>query len=127
MKGKYTKQLLTYTLVGCFTTAGMQAQTQASVVSTQDIAHEISIDVKRSELNTILAREDVAKQLAVMGVDPVNAKDRVAALSDAEVAQLHEQMDTLPAGAGAVGTLALVLVILVFLDLAGVTDIFPRI
>lgn len=127
MKNRYTKQLLTYTFVGLFATAGMQAHTYASVVSTQDIAHEVSIDVKRSELNAMLARDDVAKQLSVMGVDPVNAKDRVAALSDDDVARLYEQMDELPAGAGAAGTIALVLVILIFLDLAGVTDIFPRI
>ncbi|MCB1670584.1 MAG: PA2779 family protein [Gammaproteobacteria bacterium] len=65
--------------------------------------------------------------LADMGVDAQAARDRVATLSAEELEQLSNRMDELPAGEGALGTIALVLVILILLDVAGVTDIFPSV
>jgi hypothetical protein len=38
---------------------------------------------------------------------------------------LHERMDELPAGSGAVGLLALLVLIFFITDILGITDIFP--
>lgn len=121
------KRYMSCTLIVLMTTAGIQATANAALIGTSQVASEVSVELQRDELRTLFAREDVAKQLSAMGVDPVDAQERVNSLSDAEVAQLHDNVKDLPAGAGALGTIALVLLILILLDVAGVTDIFPRV
>jgi hypothetical protein len=53
----------------------------------------------RSMVLQVLARADTASQLAAMGVDPNQARERVAAMSDQEVTQLASDIREAPAGA----------------------------
>ena len=64
----------------------------------------------RSMVLEVLARSDTSSQLQAMGVDPRQASDRVAAMSDQEVTQLAADMRQAPAGADG-GTILAVLVI----------------
>ena len=48
-------------------------------------------------------REDVQQQLTLLGVDPDEAAERVAGLSDEEIQQIVGQLDELPAGEGGLG------------------------
>jgi hypothetical protein len=67
---------------------------------------------QRERIAEVLARPDVQAQLQAYGVEPAEAKARVAALSDEEAALLARQMETLPAGAGSFeGVVYLVLAI----------------
>lgn len=97
----------------------------AGVVST-----ETAIEVRQREatierLDAVLARDSVRRQLENFGVDPADARARIANLSDSELALLEERMNTLPAGAnGALEVLGIVLLVLLVLELVGVTDIF---
>ena len=98
---------------------------QASMVST-DAA--LAGDTKE-RIVSFLDRSDVRAQLESMGVNPADAKARVAALGDEEAAQLAARIDQMPAGAdtaGAiVGALLLVFIVLLITDLLGLTKIFP--
>ena len=99
----------------------------AGVVST-----ETAIEVREREatierIDAVLARASVQQQLEAFGVDAADARARIANLSDAELAHLEQRMDTLPAGAGALEVLGIVLLVLLVLELVGVTDIFKRI
>jgi hypothetical protein len=77
----------------------------------------------------LLERAEVQQQLRAHGVSVEQAKARVAALSDAEAAQLMAQIDSLPAGGDPAGALisALLIVFLVLLitDILGFTKVFP--
>jgi hypothetical protein len=53
-------------------------------------------------------------------------ENRINSLSQAELAQINARLDSLPAGGNGLGTVALVLLILILLEVAGVIDIFPR-
>jgi hypothetical protein len=95
---------------------------------------ETAIEVSRSQearryLNEVLCREDVQTALITQGIDPAEAKARVAVLSDAEVVRLADQVQHLPAGGDAVGVVVgaavLVFVILLITDILGYTDVFP--
>jgi hypothetical protein len=60
-------------------------------------------------------RTHVADQLQAMGLTPQAAQERVAALTDAEVAALADRIDSLPAGAfggAVVGMLAVAIFLL---------------
>lgn len=81
---------------------------------------------QREEINRLLDRADVQSRLESYGVKADDVKARVAALSDAEVAQLAAQIDSLPAGGDSIlGLLVLVFVILLITDILGLTKIFP--
>jgi hypothetical protein len=80
----------------------------------------------RAQLLAVLERADVAAALVERGVSVEQARERVAALTDAEAAGLVAEIDRAPAGGNEIiGTLILVFVVLVFSDILGFTRIFP--
>lgn len=100
---------------------------QAGIVTTGDYLQQQEVADKRAEILHKLQREDVRTQLTDLGVDAATVEARVAALSDTEVMQMARDMEDMPAGGDALGTLAFVLLVLLLLELLGVTDIFPAV
>jgi hypothetical protein len=103
------------------------ASAHGDAISTSAIQQQLNVDEKRDQLRTLMAREDVRSALLERGVSENQIDTRIAMLSDAEVLQMHEQIDELPAGEGFLGTVIALLVIFMLLDIGGVTDIFPAI
>ncbi len=83
-------------------------------------------DAARGELASLMAREDVRQKMAALGVNPDDAANRIAALTDQEVSQLQNRIDELPAGSGVLAVLGVVLVVLIVLEVVGVTNVFNR-
>ena len=106
---------------------GLAPSAHAAVVGTEAaiVSHERTERIER--INSVLARDEVRRQLERLGVNPADASARVAALSDAELLALEERMQELPAGAGALEVLGIVLLVLLVLELVGVTDVFKAI
>ena len=100
----------------------------AAMIGTDSIINENRGQSPREYLNSLLAREDIQTALISQGIDPQEAQARIDSLSDAEVNDIVNKLDQLPAG-GVLGTLLiiafLVFVILLLTDIAGYTDIFP--
>jgi hypothetical protein len=62
-----------------------------------------------------------------LGIDPAVAELRVNALTPSEIAQLQPQLDSLPAGGDALlAIVGVVFVVLIILELVGVTNIFTK-
>ena len=95
------------------------------LVSTQSVLAGDRAGADRERINEILARADVQDQLLKQGVNPADVEARVAALSDAEAQQMAQQLEQLPAGAGVIGALFAVFVILLVTDILGLTDVYP--
>lgn len=93
----------------------------AGIVSTDSVV----AGAERDRIAGLLERGDVRARLQALGVDPAAARDRVAALSDAEAAQLATQLDELPAGGDLLGAAVLVFLVLLFTDIMGYTKVFP--
>lgn len=106
---------------------GMQlAPVQAAIIGTDRLIAAERQALQRAELTALLEREEVARQLQALGVDVEAARERVASLTDAEVARLNQRLAELPAGGvDAVGVVLLVLLVFVITDIIGATDIFP--
>jgi hypothetical protein len=101
---------------------GMPTSSLAAIVATD----EARAAIQRDQVTRVLERSEVRARMQALGVDPDMARTRVAALSDDEVASLADQIDQLPTGGSDVLTAVLVVfLILVILDLLGVTNIFP--
>ncbi len=100
----------------------------AAMIGTESITDGDRNQSPRDYLNNLLAREDFQAALISQGIDPQEAKGRIDSLSDAEVNDIVNKLDQLPAG-GFLGELLivafLVFLILLLTDIAGYTDIFP--
>jgi hypothetical protein len=101
------------------------APVQAAMIGTTQALAAEQDRLDRDRLASLLEREDLQRQLSALGVDVQDAKDRVAGLTDAEVARISQQIDTLPAGGDALGVVVLIFIIFIITDALGVTDIFP--
>lgn len=85
---------------------------QAGMIGTDQVVQS-STAMERSAVLNFVSRADVAGQLASMGLDAANAKDRVAAMTDDEVRYLAGKINAMPAGADGAGLLLLILIIAV--------------
>ena len=98
---------------------------QAGMIGTDQIISSTQTQSDRAHLIESLSRADLADQLRSAGVDPVQLQNRVASLTDDEVAMLNEQLDELPAGGSILGAAVFIFVVLLITDVLGYTEIFP--
>lgn len=96
----------------------------AAVIETTDALTLQARHERIADIQHELSRQDVQQAMITMGVDPAQAGARVASLSDAELAQLADQLDTLPAGGDVLALIGAVFVVLLILELVGVINIF---
>ncbi len=125
MKKTFMRKTLVSMLLALFTMMSFQAPALADIVSTEQLAMEQQIQIERNAVLSFFSRDDVKAQLVARGVDASDAQMRVDTMTASEISSLYEQIDTLPAGEGALGVVIAIIVILMLLDIAGVTDIFP--
>lgn len=105
--------------------AGTTSLANATLISTQQAVAVDARAQQEAQVREALAREDVSRMMVEMGVDPADVDSRVASLSDAELAELHGQVEQLPAG-GVLAVLGVVLIVLIVLEVTGAIDIFKR-
>jgi hypothetical protein len=98
----------------------------SEVVSTSE-ALALETGDARKVVDAYLAREEVAAELAVLGVDPEVARLRAKALSGEELEGLVTRIEQAPAGGdGVVTVLGVTFLVLLILELVGVIDIFKK-
>jgi hypothetical protein len=88
------------------------AHTQAALIGTEQAI--ANVQAQRDKVQGFVARADVQRQLASLGLDAAVAGDRVNALTDDEVQQLAGKIDSLPVGAD-VGVITVLLVVVLVL------------
>lgn len=128
-----TKRWVATLVAASVSYAGMLQSAQAGLVGTAQVAEAqgvVSVDTRaaeqRARVLAVLDRADVAAGLQEHGLSADQARERVAALTDAEVEQLAHTIDTAPAGAGSVvGVLVFIFVLLLVTDILGLTKVFP--
>lgn len=84
---------------------------QAGMVGTDQVLHDAGTTAQREALVELMERDAVAAELETLGVAGGDARERVERLTDSEVAQLHGQVASLPAG----GNLSVVQLLLIIL------------
>jgi len=109
-------------------TLGFVQSAGAGVISTETAIEMQEREARIERISSILERDSVQSRMIRLGVNPDMAAARIAGLSDSELQQLEARMDELPAGAdGALTVLGIVLLVLLVLELVGVTDVFKSI
>jgi len=105
----------------------VQTTARAAVITAEQYVATMDRRIVVDTVTAALAREDVRNALRLHGVDPTLAAERVAALNDQELMLLAENLDELPAGGSLLGTIGVVAIVLLILELVGVIDIFKKI
>ncbi|UCH73129.1 MAG: PA2779 family protein [Rhodospirillales bacterium] len=90
---------------------------RAEMVGTDRIIEHRNLEARRAEISAFLARQDVRERLAALGVAPDEAQIRVDSLTDAEVLQLAQDIEDLPAGQDQGYTLVVILLLVIILVL----------
>ena len=121
-----SKKLVALVLASLLVWSGLVSTASGAVVSTRDAHVQMARQGQLAEVNAVLVRAEVRQAMIGMGVDPAQAQLRVASLSDSELAQLHGQLDTLPAG-GILALIGAVFIVLLILEVTGATDIFRKV
>jgi hypothetical protein len=89
---------------------GLPFQVHAGLIGTDQVVTAEQALAAREMVNSVVSRAEVASQLQALGLSPESARDRVAALTDSEVAKLAGQIQSMPAGADGTGPVLLILI-----------------
>ncbi len=116
---------VTFLIAMFLSTSSLVPTARAAVIDTSVYMSKAQ-NVSVNELTVLIDRKDVQDQLVAFGVDPEDAKKRIASLSEAELKLLQQKIDTLPAGSSVLALLGAVLVVLIILELVGVTNVFTK-
>lgn len=106
---------------------GLVAPANAALLGTEALVAAERQQSQRERVDAFLAREDVTAQLEAWGVAPEAAEQRVAVMTDAEIAELAQAIEQQPAGSGALEVIGVVFLVLLILELVGVIDVFSRV
>lgn len=101
---------------------------KAGLIGTETVINVQATDDARARVAAFLEREDVQQAMINQGVNPAEARSRVAALTEEEVLQIAGELDRLPAGAGVgavIGAVVLIFLVLLITDILGFTKVFP--
>jgi len=126
---KLTKKGLVICLAAQMALA-MQLSTaaQAEMLSTEAAIAKYSAYANRDFLLAEVRKQEIRDEIIALGVDPEEAEARLAVLSNEEIASIITQMENdsagADAGAGIVGTLVTVFVILLVTDFLCLTKVF---
>ena len=123
---KLVKQTIVALLVLSMSLLGMPALSIAAPIGTDTLIQLDQRDELLPDIQAQIMRADVRAEFLARGVSPADVDERVAALSTEELRQLKQQIDDLPAG-GILAVIGAVFVVLLILELVGVTNIFTKV
>ncbi len=106
---------------------GVPGSATAAAVGTHTLIQLEDRQARVDQLQQAMLRDDVRDALQAFGVTAETAQQRVATLTDQELLTLEEQMNSLPAGGSLLAVIGVVFVVLLILDLTGVTNVFTRV
>lgn len=100
----------------------------AAMIDTETMMDSVRGREAREYLHQLMARKDIQAAIVAHGIDADEAWARINSLSDDEVIRIADQIDQLPAGGGLAEFLLIIIlagfIVLVILDITGVTDVF---
>ena len=103
---------------------GFAQAAPAGMIGTAYLLDAESRAASLSRIELVLARQDVGRQLEALGVEKAMIMERLGGLSNAELLELEGQLDSQVAGGDILALIGAVFVVLLILELVGVTNIF---
>ena len=120
------KKFIVYTTIIVMNMSVFQCVVYAGIIDTNTVLNSEARSVAVDKARHFLVEDEVASALLRLGVDQQTVLKRVATLTDSELLILSKKIDHAPAGAGVVEVVGIVFIVLIILELVGVTDIFKK-
>ena len=98
----------------------------AGMVTTKMTLQE-NVQLDRAAISGLIERDEAKAIFKAYGVDKYQLTSRIDKLTVDEIALINDKVEDLPAGSGFFGTVGLIVVILVILELLGAINIFHAI
>jgi hypothetical protein len=127
MKFCYLRQSLLHIVSVALVCTGFAQVSHAGVIETGYLLEKEERAASIARVEVLLASEKVAKQLEALGVDKALVAQRIQALSNSELLLLEQEMDRQVVAGDALSLIGAVFLVLLILELVGVTDIFKSI
>ena len=106
---------------------GFVQTSSAGIISTGYMLDTQMRDASLARVELLLARQDVEQQLLAFGVDAESVAERLRGMSNADLLALEGRLDEQLAGGDVLALVGAVFLVLLILDLVGVTDVFKSI
>ena len=119
----FLARLVSITLIG----ASFVQSSSAGMIGTDYLIDQEMHAEAVNRIELLLARDAVAAELEALGVDAEAVSERLRGLSHSELVMLEAQLDQQIAGGDALGVIGAVFLVLLILELVGVTDVFKAI
>ena len=120
------KRIVILPLVLSLLSIGIPPLARAELVGTQQLIQAQERQTRLDRINVLLARDLVRDRFIELGVAPEEAQERIAALTDEELVMLEQRLESLPAGGGVLTIIGAVFLVLLILELVGITNVFTR-
>jgi hypothetical protein len=120
----YLRQSILHVVTLAIVCAGFAQVSHAGVIETGYLVETDDRAASIARVEVLLAADEVARQFEKLGVDKVLVAQRIQALSNAELLLLEEQMEQQIAAGDALALIGAVFLVLLILELVGVTDVF---
>jgi hypothetical protein len=127
MSTKPANSVRVVVLSAALVSLGFASSAGAGVIGTQQL---INSEVRQQSLDNIellISRQDVAEQLEKYGVEPSAVLARVNNMTDQEIVSLEGKLSEQVAGGDALAIIGIVFLVLLILEVVGVTDIFKSV
>jgi hypothetical protein len=121
------KRALTLFLVLHVLAWGVVPVAQAGMIGTQEALQLERNEAQLARIDAFLTRQEVRTQMLDLGVSPTEVEQRLAALTDEELQLIGQNIDSLPAGGSVLAVIGIVFVVLLILELVGITNIFTKV
>lgn len=122
------KKLVVSLMVCNILILGLTPAVEARLIGTQEAIQITQREEQLDRISRILFRSEVQEQMLAHGVEPKDVKDRLAVLTDEELRQLANRLQDMPAGGDSVlAVIGVIFVVLIILELVGVTNIFTKV
>jgi len=113
---------IVYLLVMAVFNLGSPMAAHAQIIGTLTSLESQQRTTDLATVNAALSRTEVRAQFTKLGVDAAVVDMRVANLTDSELRQLAQQINTAPAGGSVWAVIGIAAVVLLILELTGVID-----
>ena len=102
------------------------APLQAAIIGNEALINQAPSALTRDNMQELLGQESARQQMQAWGVSPELITARINRLTDAELARINQEADTLKAGGtNVLGVLLIIFIVFVITDVIGATNIFP--
>ncbi len=119
------RQFLVYALIFSINWMALTGPATAAMIGSEALVQASGRDVTEARILEALSRPALVQQMEKLGVDPAVARERVAALTDDELAALDQRLDSLPAGGDVLRALVFIFVLLLVTDILALSKVFP--